>query len=55
MDENLKRVHSLYEEVQAGVRELTLPAVDFDSLKHHLDNLEQENTAQVCVLMGGGD
>jgi len=54
VDENLRRVHSLYEEVQAGVRELTLPQVDFDSLQHHLDSIAQENAAQVTVVCCAG-
>ncbi len=47
MEENLRRVRLLFAEVEAGVRELALPNVDFDNLQHHLDNIAQENAAQV--------
>ena len=47
MEENLRRVRLLFAEVQAGVQELALPNVDFDNLQHHLDNIAQENAAQV--------
>jgi len=47
VEENLRRVRLLFAEVQAGVRELALPNVDFDNLQHHLDNIAQENAAQV--------
>ena len=47
VEENLRRVRLLFAEVQAGVQELALPNVDFDNLQHHLDNIAQENAAQV--------
>ena len=51
VDEKLRRVHtlSMYEEVQAGVRELALPHVEFDALQQHLDNITQESATQVSV------
>lgn len=51
VEENLRRVRLLFAEVQAGVQELALPNVDFDNLQHHLDNIAQENAAQVSVCI----
>lgn len=50
VDENLRRVRSVHSEVMAGVQELQLPPVDFDTLQHHLDTINQENIAQVSDL-----
>ena len=49
MDEDLKRVKGLHEEVAAGVRELILPNVDFARLQDLLDAISQENTAMVTT------
>jgi hypothetical protein len=51
VEENLQRVRDLQQEVLAGVRELQLPFVDFGLLQHHLDSINQENTAQVCAIL----
>jgi hypothetical protein len=51
VEENLQRVRDLQQEVLAGVRELQLPYVDFGLLQHHLDSVNQENTAQVSLLL----
>jgi hypothetical protein len=51
VDENLRRVRGLHQEVQAGVSELQLPVVDFDHLQNLLDSVNQENTAQVVDLV----
>jgi hypothetical protein len=48
VDENLRRVRGLHQEVQAGVSELQLPVVDFEHLQNLLDSVNQENTAQVA-------
>jgi hypothetical protein len=53
VDENLRRVRGLHQEVQAGVSELQLPVVDFDHLQNLLDSVNQENTAQVVDLVDG--
>ena len=51
VDENLRRVRGLHQEVQAGVQELQLPSVDFSSLQHDLDSINQESAAAVSTTL----
>lgn len=50
VDENLRRVRGLHQEVQAGVSELQLPQVDFEHLRNLLDSANQEGAAMVSDL-----